>query len=363
MEHILVVDNNVTNLKFVEQALKPHYKVTLLTSAMQTMKFLSKNTPDLILLDIKMVDINGYEIFKAIKSIDRFKNIPLIFLTALNDIESELKCLRLGALDLIEKTFVPELMLNIINTHLELANYRKNLEFLVHEKTETIENLQDSMVLGLAELVECRDGETGGHIKRTAKYLEILVHAMAEAGVYSDILTKEYICNIIRSAPLHDIGKIGISDKILLKRGSFDEDERDYMKQHTTLGGMALQKVIDVTADESFLYVARDMALSHHEKWDGSGYPSGLSEYNIPLCARIMAVADVYDALTSERHYKKPYLHSKSVDIISSSSGTHFEPCIVDVFKSISDKFDVVSKLYNQNVEGVNCCNNSMKIL
>lgn len=351
MEHILIIDDNVTNLKFAEQTLKPYYKVTLLTSAIQSMKFLSKNTPDLILLDIKMPDINGYETFNTIKSIDRLKKIPIIFLTALNDVESELKCLRLGALDFIGKPFVPELMLSRIKTHLELADYRKNLEFIVREKTETIENLQDSMVVGLAELVECRDGETGGHIKRTAKYLDILVYAMAESGVYSDILTDEYIYNIIRSAPLHDIGKIGISDGILLKQGSFDENEREYMKQHTTLGGMALQKVIDATAGESFLYIAKDMALCHHEKWDGTGYPTGLSKYNIPLCARIMAVADVYDALTSERPYKKPYSHSSAVKIISSNAGTHFEPCIIDVFKSISDKFSTISELYNKNLE------------
>lgn len=350
MEHILVVDDNITNLKFAEQALKSHYKVTLLTSAMQTMKFLSKNIPDLILLDVKMPEINGYEIFKTIKSIDRLKSIPIIFLTALNDVESELKCLNLGAIDFIRKPFVPELILSRLKTHLELANYRKSLEFLVRKKTETIENLQDSMIVGLAELVECRDGETGGHIKRTAKYLEILVYAMIEVGVYSDELTEEYIHNIIRSAPLHDIGKIGISDGILLKQGNFDENERDYMKQHTNLGGVAIQKVIDATTDESFLYVAKDMALCHHEKWDGTGYPAGLSEHNIPLCARIMALADVYDALTSERHYKKSYSHSKAVEIILNGSGTHFEPCIVDVFKSISHKFSEVSEIYNQKL-------------
>lgn len=348
MEHILIVDDSVTNLKFAEQALKPHYKVTLLTSAIQTMKFLSKNTPDLILLDIKMPGINGYEIFNTIKSINKLAKIPIIFLTALNDVESELKCLKLGALDFISKPFVPELMLSRIKIHLELASYRKNLEFLVREKTETIENLQDSMVVGLAELVECRDGETGGHIKRTAKYLEILVSAMVKAGIYPDILTDEYIHNLIRSAPLHDIGKIGISDNILLKQGSFDKNERDYMKQHTTLGGVALQKVIDATNGESFLYVAKDMALCHHEKWDGSGYPSGLSRYDIPLCARIMAVADVYDALTSERPYKEPFSHSKAVDIILDSSGTHFEPCITEVFSSVSDSFNKISQLYNQ---------------
>ncbi|EKQ53412.1 MULTISPECIES: HD domain-containing phosphohydrolase [unclassified Clostridium] len=353
MEHILIVDDNVTNLKFAEQSLKPHYKVTLLTSAVQTMKFLLKNTPDLILLDIKMPGINGYEILNTIKSIDRLSKIPVIFLTAVNDTESELKCLKLGAVDFIGKPFIPELMLSRIKIHLELASYRKNLETLVREKTETIENLQDSMVIGLAELVECRDGETGGHIKRTAKYLEILVYAMSEADLYSDILTDEYIRNIIRSAPLHDIGKIGISDSILLKQGNYDEAERDYMKQHTTLGGMALQKLIDATDDESFLYVAKDMALCHHEKWDGTGYPSGLSKYSIPLCARIMAIADVYDALTSERPYKKPFTHEKAAEIIIDSAGTHFEPCIVDVFRSISSTFSKISQLYNQKLEAM----------
>ncbi|WP_315067655.1 response regulator [uncultured Clostridium sp.] len=351
MDHIVIVDDNVTNLKFAEQTLKPYYKVTLLTSAAQTMKFLSKRTPDLILLDINMPEINGYEIFSKIKSIDRLKQIPIIFLTALNDVESELKCLKLGALDFISKPFAPELMLSRIKIHLELATYRKNLEFLVNEKTRTIERLQDSMVVGLAELVECRDGETGGHIKRTAKYLEILVRAMLNAGFYADILTEEYIHNIIRSAPLHDIGKIGISDNILLKQGDFDKNERDYMKQHTTLGGMALQKVIDATDGENFLYVAKDMALCHHEKWDGTGYPSGISGHSIPLCARIMAIADVYDALTSKRPYKKPFLHSKAVDIIVNSSGTHFEPCIVDVFESVSDSFNNISQLYKQELE------------
>lgn len=353
MEHILIVDDNVTSLKFAEQVLKPYYKVTLLTSAIQTMKFLLKNTPDLILLDISMPDINGYETLDTIKSVDRLSKIPVIFLTALNDVESELKCLRMGALDFIGKPFAPELMLSRIKVHLELANYRKNLELLVREKTKTIENLQDSMVIGLAELVECRDGETGGHIKRTAKYLEILVHAMVETGIYSDTLTEEYIHNIIRSASLHDIGKIGISDNILLKQGSFDKDELDYMKQHTILGGIALQKVIDASDGESFLYIARDMALCHHEKWDGTGYPSGLSKCSIPLCARIMAIADVYDALTSKRPYKQPFTHSKAVEIILDGRGTHFEPCIVDIFKSVSHNFSEVSNLYNPELKEI----------
>lgn len=347
MEHILIVDDNITNLKLAEQVLKPAYKVTLLTSAIQTMKFLMRNTPDLILLDIKMPGINGFETLATIKSIPRLSQIPVIFLTALNDHKSEIKCLQLGAVDFIAKPFIPELMLSRIKLHLELSRYRKNLEGLVNEKTETIENLQDTMVVGLAELVECRDGETGGHIKRTAKYLEILVKSMEEQGFYPDILTSDYVHNMIRSAPLHDIGKIGISDNVLLKQGSFDETEREYMQQHTTLGGKALQKVINATDGESFLYVAKDMSLCHHEKWDGTGYPNGLSKNEIPLCARIMAVADVYDALTSKRPYKKPFSHEKAVQIILEGKGTQFDPDIVDIFYSIAYKFDRISKIFN----------------
>lgn len=351
MEHILIVDDNITNLKLAEQVLRPSYKVTLLTSAIQTMKFLMRNTPDLILLDIKMPGMNGFETLSTIKSIPRLRKIPVIFLTALNDQKNEIKCLKLGAVDFIAKPFVPELMLSRIKLHLELSSYRKNLEGLVNEKTRTIENLQDTMVIGLAELVECRDGETGGHIKRTAKYLEILVKSMEEQRLYSDILTSDYVHNMIRSAPLHDIGKIGISDNVLLKQGSFDEAEREYMQQHTILGGRALQKVINSTDGESFLYVAKDMALCHHEKWDGTGYPYGLYKEQIPLCARIMAIADVYDALTSKRPYKKPFTHEKAVQIILEGKGTQFDPDIVDIFKTIAYKFDKISKIYNTDLE------------
>ena len=353
MKHILIVDDNVTNLKFAEQVLKPHYKVTLLTSAVQTMKFIMKNTPDLILLDIKMPGINGFETFHTIKSIDRLLNIPIIFWTALKDPEVELKCLQLGAVDFISKPFLPELMLSRIKIHLELAGYKKNLEVSVSEKMQTIENLQDTMVVGLAELVECRDGETGGHIKRTAKYLEILVDALSHDKRYSNILDSKYVYDMIRSAPLHDIGKIGISDGVLLKQGSFDKNEREYMQQHTILGGQALQKIIDATDGESFLYIAKDMALSHHEKWDGTGYPYELSKEEIPLCARIMAVADVYDALTSERPYKKPFSHSKAVEIILQGKGTQFDPDIVDIFYSINYKFLKISEIYNPNLEEI----------
>ena len=194
------------------------------------------------------------------------------------------------------------------------------------------------MMLSLAELVECRDETTGGHVKRTAE----LTTELIEANVYTDILTPEYVRDIIKSSPLHDIGKIGINDATLLKMGSLDEDEFEYMKKHAELGAISLQKMINETEQESFLYIARNMAHYHHEKLDGSGYPIGLKWEEIPISARIMAIADVYDALTTKRPYKEPFSHEKAVEIILNGRGTGFAPNIVDVFKEIHYKFEMV---------------------
>ncbi|WP_243113370.1 response regulator [Romboutsia sp. Marseille-P6047] len=271
LKHILVIDDNVTNLKFAEKTLKPYYKVSLLISGAQTLKFLSKNKPDLILLDINMPDMDGYETIKNIKANQDLENVPVIFLSAITDSESEVRGIELGAVDFINKPFVPQSMLSRVKMHLELSEYKKELESKVSEKTEMIEHLQDVMMLSLAELVECRDENTGGHVKRTAEYVRLLTEEIVDADLYSDILTPEYIKDIVRSAPLHDIGKIGINDSTLLKTTSLDNDEFEYMKKHVELGSQSLQKMINETGDESFLYIAKDMAHYHHEKWDGTG--------------------------------------------------------------------------------------------
>lgn len=338
-KHVLVIDDNITNLKIAEKTLKDFYKVTLLVSAAQTFKFLEKNKPDLILLDINMPNIDGYETIKKIKENTDLVNIPVIFLTAQIDDESEVKGIELGAVDFIRKPFVPQSMLSRIKLHLEVKGYKEELEGMVREKTEMIEHLQDVMILSLAELVECRDENTGGHVKRTAKYVEILTEALIEENTYEEILTPEYANDLIRSAPLHDIGKIGINDATLLKAGSLDQDEFEFMKQHTTLGVKALQKMIDETNSESFLYIAKDMAHYHHEKWNGRGYPAGLVGEEIPVCARIMAIGDVYDALTTKRPYKEPFTHEEAIEVIISGKGTSFDPKIVDVFERVHNKF------------------------
>ena len=337
--HILVVDDNVTNLKFAEVTLKPIYKVTSLISGEQALKFLSKNIPDLILLDIKMPGMDGFDTIKEIKANINTRNIPVIFLTAMSESESELMGLALGATDFISKPFVPEVMLRRIAMQIELKNYRDNLENIINEKTKMVEKLQDAIVTSVTDLVEFRDKITGGHAKRTALYLKIFVNNLRQNQKYSNLFTDEYVANVLRAAPLHDVGKIGINDNILTKNGSLDDSEFEYMKLHTSLGGLAFENALDEVPGNEFIMVAKDMALYHHECWDGTGYPFKLSGENIPFCARIMAIVDVYDALTTKRPYKEPYSHEQAVEIINSRKGRNFQPELVEEFNLCSEEF------------------------
>lgn len=338
-KHVLIIDDDVTNLKVAEKILNPYYKVSLLISGIQTLKFLSKNKPDLILLDIDMPDMDGYETLTKIRQNPELCDIPVILLTDLSNSENYVKEIESGNVDFIIKPFIPQIMLSRIKVHLEFCEYKNDLENKVHEKTEMIEHLQDVMMLSLAELVECRDENTGGHVKRTAEYVRILTEEIVEAGLYNDILTEEYIKDIVRSAPLHDVGKIGIDDSTLLKAGALDDEEFEHMKNHAELGGQTIQKMINETNVESFLYIAKDMAHYHHEKWDGSGYPCGLKGEEIPISARIMAIADVYDALTTKRPYKEAFEHDVAVKIITDGKGKMFDPKIVEIFEEIHYKF------------------------
>ncbi len=348
-QHILVVDDSVTNLKFAEHALKPVYKVTSLISGEQALKFLKKNRPDLILLDIKMPGMDGFETIKAIKEDNSICDIPVIFLTALSESDSEVTGLALGAADFISKPFVPEVMLRRVALQIELTKYRNNLETIVSEQTKMVEQLQDVIVSSITDLVEFRDKITGGHAKRTVDYLKVLVEHLRRKKEYKDVLTNEYITNILRAAPLHDVGKIGINDNILTKTGILDDSEFEYMKQHTILGGMAFEKALDEIPGNEFLQVAKDMALSHHERWNGEGYPYGLSGTNIPFCGRLMAIADVYDALTTKRSYKEPCSHEDAINLMVSLKGTHFQPELIDELLECSDEFLELNNFFKEN--------------
>lgn len=351
MKHLLIVDDDVTNLKQAQATLENEFQVTLLTAGKQALKFLGKQMPDLILLDIEMPAMTGFEVVAQLKIDLPNLTVPIIFLTGLTQTDIEVKALSIGVVDFIHKPFVPEIMLSRIRLQLELSDYRRNLEGLVREKTAQIEKLQDAISISIAELVGCRDGYTGVHVKRVCDYLRILLRTMLQQGVYADELNETFVVGMMQAAALHDIGKVGINDAILGKPDKFTADEFELMKQHSRLGGETLQHAIDHTACESFLYLARDMAFAHHEKWNGTGYLRQLAGDKIPLCARIVAIVDVYDALTSERPYKKPFPHSEAVEIIKKESGQSFEPILVDTFLKCADEFANRLANFNQTSE------------
>ncbi len=365
-KHILVVDDVPANLKFAEQLLEHKYRLTLAISGAQALKFLTKAEPDLILLDLNMPEMDGCTVIKKLKENPDTEKIPVIILTSEADSAMELKCLAMGAVDFIRKPFVTEIMLSRIETQIELNHYRHKLEYLVEEKTAVIERLQDVMSTCFAELVESRDGTTGGHIKNTTRYFSVFVKELAKHDKYKEILTPNYIRSLVRAAPLHDIGKIGINDSVLRKESKLDAEEFEHMKTHATIGGdtfknifnavegvhhhselgaYTLDKICDTmdvpeSADTAFLHTAREMALYHHERWNGTGYPTGISGEQIPLCARILSIVDVYDALTSKRSYKEAFSHEMAMRIIIEDRGVFFDPDLTDIFVSISDQIE-----------------------
>jgi len=313
-----------------------------------------KRLPDLILLDVEMPVMNGYQTLELIKTKEDTRDIPVIFLTAQSDVEDELKGFSLGAVDYITKPFSPPLLLKRIENQLlvisqrqELVNFNKNLQEMVEAKTKTVIELKDSFMKTMAELVEIRDYVTGGHIERTQVYLGILLDAIRKNGLYAEETSSWDIDLIVHSAQLHDIGKIGVEDTILRKKGSLTTDEFEEIKRHVTTGEDFIDKIKKIPSEREFLEQARVLIATHHEKWDGSGYPRGLKGRNIPLQGRLMAIADVYDALVSDRPYRKAIQHNEVVDIIIGSREKHFDPELVDLFKSISDKFSSYSGINN----------------
>jgi len=343
---IYLVDDNITNLTMGRNVLSSHYNVATVDSGDRMLKMLEKNIPDMILLDVEMPEMNGYEAIKKIKSKKETKDIPIIFLTAKSDSDSELEGLSLGAIDYITKPFSPPLLLKRIETHLlvesqkeELLNYNKNLQSLVDAKTRTVLELQNAILRAMAELVENRDDITGKHLERTQTYLSILINAISNHPLYKDEISGWNIDLVLLSSQLHDVGKIVVKDDILKKPGKLLDAEFDEIKKHTIFGEKIIDKIKRNATEHEFLEHARIFAATHHEKWDGTGYPRGLKGTDIPLQGRLMAIADVYDALVSERPYKIAFTHEKAVEIIAAGKGTHFDPNLVDVFLEISDKF------------------------
>ncbi len=345
---ILVVDDVPENIDVLAGVLQADFKVKAATSGHRALKIArAEPAPDLILLDIMMPGMDGYEVCRRLKADERTRNIPILFVTALSDAVDEEKGLQLGAVDYISKPFSPPIALARIKNHLELKRHQDHLGQLVDERTRELEQTQAATIESMAVLAEYRDPETGGHIRRTQNYVRSLARHLQQQAKHRANLSPETITLLYRSAPLHDIGKVGIPDHILLKPGPLTDQEFIEMKRHAKYGHdaiLAAEKKLGHNL--SFLRYGREIAYSHHEKWDGSGYPQGLAGDAIPLSGRLMAIADVYDALISKRVYKPPFPHAKAVAIIREGRGCHFDPDLVDGFLELSEEFRQIALRY-----------------
>ena len=337
---IFIVDDNASNLTVGEEALNSQYRVIALSSASQMFKILKKIIPDLILLDVKMPEMDGFEAMRKLKSNSMYSQIPVIFLSGLNDSVNEAYGIEQGARDFINKPFSKPVLLNRIRNHLNIDNVIRDRTAQLVERTEQLIRLKNGMVFALSDIIEKRNKNTGGHLERTTIYMEILMNAMLSQGVYSNEIRNWNLETVIASARLHDIGKIVIPDNIINKKDKLTFEEFEVVKAHTIEGEQIIDKAMKRAGDEEFLHSAKLFAAYHHERWDGKGYIHGLEGTQIPLHGRLMAIIDVYDALTSERSYKKPYSHEESMNIIKKEAGQHFDPLIVKVFDSISEEIN-----------------------
>lgn len=351
---LLVVDDAPDNLLLISDLLRSKYKVKLANGGEKAIKIATDSPPDLILLDIMMPELSGYEVLQRLKAQEATRDIPIIFLTALSAAEDEKKGLEMGVVDYITKPISPPVLLARVENHLKLKaasdflrDQNHYLETEVQRRTAELGAIQDVTILAMASLAETRDSDTGNHIRRTQHYVRLLAEHLRKHPRFGCYLDDATISMLFKSAPLHDIGKVGIPDRILLKPGRLTPEEFDVMKTHTTLGRDAVQAAEDqLGMDVGFLRIAKEIALGHQEKWDGSGYPQGLAGEAIPISARLMAVADVYDALISRRVYKDGMPHEKAVAIMREGRGSHFDPDILDAFLALQEDFQAVARRY-----------------
>ncbi len=350
---ILIVDDTAENLHVLSELLRPQYQVLAATSGAVALRIAhSAPKPDLILLDVMMPEMDGYEVLSVLQDSAETRDIPVVFVTALAETSDEELGLRLGAVDYITKPIKPVVVLARVRTQLEakqardwLKNANDLLEAEVAKRMAENDLTQQISIRALAHLAEIRDPETGNHLLRTQGYVHRLATGLRERERDAHILTDHYIDLLSRSAPLHDIGKVGIPDYILLKPGKLTPEEWAIMKTHAKMGSDAIEKAEnDINMPLPFLLVAKEIAHWHHEKWDGSGYPDGLAGEAIPLSARLMALADVFDALISARAYKAPMPYEEARDIIAAGSGKHFDPVLVEIFLAGFDDFVAIGK-------------------
>lgn len=338
---VLMVDDAPENLRILGELLKNSYTIMFALNGESALRLAQSHPPpDAILLDVIMPGMDGYEVCRRLKENPQTRDIPVLFVTAQSDEVEEARGLSLGAVDYISKPFRASLVMTRVSNQLELKRHRDRLDELVHERTRELAITREVTIEAMATLAEWRDPETGGHIKRTQNYVRILAEHMATLPKYARELDGKTVELLYLSAPLHDVGKVSIPDAVLLKPGPLTEEEFREMKMHPVRGRDALAVCErKLGGSNTFLRLAREIAYSHHERWDGNGYPQGLSGEEIPLSARLMSVADVYDALTSKRVYKPAMSHEAAMEIIRKGYGTQFDPAVVDALLATEGQF------------------------
>lgn len=354
---ILLVDDTPENLRILADLLNPLYRVKAANSGAKALNIAKKHPqPDLILLDVMMPELDGYQVFQQLREDPDTRDIPVIFLTAMDSVDAELHGLEVGAVDYITKPIIAPIVMARVRTQLELKMARDRLkdqnhwlEAEVDRRMKENDLIQAVSIRALAHLAETRDPETGNHILRTQGYVQALAENLRDHPRFHTLFTDHYIELLARSAPLHDIGKVGIPDSILQKPGKLTPAEWDIMKTHSQIGADAIALAEkDVEEEVEFFKLAKEIAHWHHEKWDGSGYPDGLKGEEIPASARLMAIADVFDALVSPRVYKAPMSFDKARDIIAEGRNSHFDPVMVDAFL---DHFDTFCDIANSHLD------------
>lgn len=348
---ILIIDDEPANLNLLNELLKDKYRVYLASSGKHALSFLERNMPDAILLDVLMPDMDGYAVIKEIKKRETLQHIPVIFLTGLDDPNSESIAFKLGAVDYLTKPIVAESVLNRVAIHVELQRHRLHLEEEIALRTSKLIRAQEAILNAMANITEIKDHETGAHVRRTTEYMRLLIAALREIDHPEYRLSATEEENIISTSKLHDIGKVAVPDSILLKPGKLTDEEFEQVKTHVLVGAEVISGAIrDYNDSPSFFDQAHEIIISHHERWDGTGYPYGLAGQDIPLSGRLMAIADVYDALVSTRPYKMPMSHEDALGIIFGGAGKHFDPFLISNLRDTIYDFRNVSKRIQESV-------------